>query len=506
MAHYKRRQPEKTVLYQVVGGHLETLLAEANERYDYGYPAHIEKTYRGYLSCGLLQYGFARVRCSACGKENLVAFSCKMRGICPSCEGRRMADVAAHLVDRVLPVASYRQWTLSVAYEYRLAMAADQRVLSDVLRRFIAEVFNWKRRQARKAGIDCPTPAAITLTQRFGSALNLHPHFHTLIPDGVFTCETPGVAKWMPLPGPSAQDIEHIATRVAIRVHRCFEERRDFADFAGDTDAAERDAQTLADTVHRPGLAPRPTGLAPPKRDDAAIVDGFSLHVGRAIAPADRAGLERLLRYGARPAFAQSRLSFTASGKVSYKLKRPWFNGQTHVTLPPVEFLRRLTALIPPPRTHLTRFHGAFAPAAKLRPAITALVPAPADAITEADPELSTAVDTDVQDNNGQAADFDVAAMVNRIGSVARDDDDTADNLAAKRKRYSWAKLLARVFDIDVSRCADPSCRGPTKIIAWITQPDVITKFLVHLGIDPHPPAPAPARAPPQAEFDFAYP
>ncbi len=501
MASYKRRQPEKTVLYQVVNEHVETLLAEAAERYEYGYPAHIEKTYRGYLGCGLLQNGFARLRCGSCGKETLLAFSCKMRGICPSCEGRRMADVAAHLVDRVLPIASYRQWTLSVAYEYRLAMAAEPKVLSDVLRRFIAEVFNYKRRQARKAGIAYPKPAAISLTQRFGSILNLHPHFHVVIPDGVFIEEAPGVARWMPLPGPSAQDIEHIATRVAIRVHRYFQHRTDFGADAGE---GQSDAQSLADAVTNPGLAAKRTGLDPPKRDEVAMASGFSLHVGRAIAPDDRAGLEKQIRYGARPAFAQSRLSTTPSGKVSYKLKRPWFNGQTHVTLEPVAFLRRLTALIPPPRTHLTRFHGAFAPAAKLRPALTDLVPAPPDdAAATPEPEPSLAGIDIATIPNGGAVDGGVAAMVNRIDSI--DDDDIADNQAAKRKRYSWAKLLARVFDIDISRCASPGCSGVLKIIAWITEPDVIKKILVHLDIHPHPPIPAPARAPPQAEFDLAY-
>ncbi len=175
-ASYRRRRPDKTVLYGVVQTHLESLLREADERYEFGYPAHIEKTYRAFLECGLLQYGFARVVCQACGKENLLAFSCKRRGVCPSCEGRRMAEVAAHLVDRVLPGARYRQWTVSVPYEYRLPMAADPSVLSDVLRRCIAEVFTWKRRQARLQGVIDPKPAAITLTQRFGSVLNLNVH------------------------------------------------------------------------------------------------------------------------------------------------------------------------------------------------------------------------------------------------------------------------------------------------------------------------------------------
>jgi hypothetical protein len=47
--------------------------------------------------------------CGTCGKDELVAFSCKRRGFCPSCGARRMADLAAHLVDRVWPDVPVRQ-------------------------------------------------------------------------------------------------------------------------------------------------------------------------------------------------------------------------------------------------------------------------------------------------------------------------------------------------------------------------------------------------------------
>jgi hypothetical protein len=54
------------------------------------------------------------VRCTQCGVERLVAFSCKGRGFGPPCVGRRMADTAAHLVDRVVPEVPVRQWVLSL--------------------------------------------------------------------------------------------------------------------------------------------------------------------------------------------------------------------------------------------------------------------------------------------------------------------------------------------------------------------------------------------------------
>lgn len=103
---YRRREPEKNALYAVVREHLETMLDEARRGSDSGdgYPVFIEREFVHYLHCGLLSRGFARLRCPSCGFERLVAFSCKGR-ICPSCWARRAADTAAHLVDRVLPLA-----------------------------------------------------------------------------------------------------------------------------------------------------------------------------------------------------------------------------------------------------------------------------------------------------------------------------------------------------------------------------------------------------------------
>jgi hypothetical protein len=85
-----------------VRAEIESFLARARGR-DRTVPRFVERELRAYLGCGILAHGFVRVRCDACGCERLVAFSCKGRGFCPSCGGRRMADTAAHLVDRVLP-------------------------------------------------------------------------------------------------------------------------------------------------------------------------------------------------------------------------------------------------------------------------------------------------------------------------------------------------------------------------------------------------------------------
>ena len=93
-----------------------------------------------------------------------------------------------------------------------------------------------------------------------------------------------------------------------------------------------------------------------------ARAGGFSLHAGIAARANQRARLERLYRYVARPAVATQRLSLTRQGDIRYSLKTPYRDGTTHAIFEPLDFIARLAALVPRPRVNLTRFHGVFAP------------------------------------------------------------------------------------------------------------------------------------------------
>lgn len=101
-AAYERRRPERTVLYQVVSEHWPAFV-EQTEAQGRPLPRFVHREVEAYLRCGILEHGLLRLGCSACGFERLVAFSCKKRGFCPSCLGRRMTDTACHLRERVLP-------------------------------------------------------------------------------------------------------------------------------------------------------------------------------------------------------------------------------------------------------------------------------------------------------------------------------------------------------------------------------------------------------------------
>src|SRR5262245_22622253 len=130
---YVPRDPSTTVLYHVVADHLETFLASLDADIDAkGLPAYVQRELYDYLQCGILAHGFLRLGCDTCHKELLLPFSCKRRGFCPSCAGWRMAQTAAHLVERVIPWVPTRQWVVSVPIPLRYWMAASQDLTSTV--------------------------------------------------------------------------------------------------------------------------------------------------------------------------------------------------------------------------------------------------------------------------------------------------------------------------------------------------------------------------------------
>ena len=97
-----------------------------------------------------------------------------------------MADTAAHLVDRVIPDVPVRQWVLSPPHALRYRVAYDSPLLAALIRIFIRTIFSSLRRRARDCGIPRGHCGAVAFIQRFASSLNLHPHVHVLVLDGVF--------------------------------------------------------------------------------------------------------------------------------------------------------------------------------------------------------------------------------------------------------------------------------------------------------------------------------
>jgi len=431
-----------------------------------GVPAYVENAFRSYLRCGILAHGFARARCPGCGYDFLVAFSCKGRGACPSCNAKRMAETAAHLVDHVFPHVPVRQWVLSVPKRLRPFLHHRPRTASAVLH-ILLRALQATLREA------CPTaPAsvsygAVSFLHRFGSSVNPHFHFHLCVLDGVFERVDPdrdletktGGLHFHEATGLSPQLLERLQHTVRTRVLRHF---------------------------RRQGL------LESHDAEDMLTWDhggGFSLDASVRIEATDRTGLERLIRYCARPPFALERLQLVdgRSDQILYVLPNSDPTGRTALRLSALEFLDRLANLLPPPRIHRHRYHGVFAPNAPLRPLVTARAR-----------EDNAAAAQDL------VAELPLPPQPASPGKPEVPAPQGSASASSPSPPSKWAVLLARIYETFPLIC--PSCGTALTFIAFLTDPLPIGQILAHIGEPISPPLLHPARGPPQTEFDLGDP
>jgi hypothetical protein len=372
---YVRRAPEHGVLHRVVREHLQTFLWEL-DRHDEqrGAPLFVKREFQRFVRCGVLAHGFARFRCTACGTDRLVAFSCKGRGFCPSCGGRRMTERAAHLTDHVLPRAPVRQWVLSLPFELRYRLAWDHALCRAVLAVYTRALLGFYRKRAKASGYRDGSTGTVTVIQRFGGALNLNVHFHTLALDGVFVREPDGSLRFVAAKAPTDEEVEALLSVIRTRILRLLVRRGLLSEDPGESfhecqapplhalyaaSVRQRIAmgRRAGATVLRLGEASTVTA-APPKRRRQARIGGFDLHANTSVRTKNRPKLERLCRYLLRPPVAEGRLSFAPDGSVLLRLKTPWRDGTSHIALQPVELLEKLAALIPRPYVNLIVYHG----------------------------------------------------------------------------------------------------------------------------------------------------
>jgi len=183
---YKLRRPQASPLFRFVSDHLQRLQPVYDDRFarEYGpWRPVVGQVAEQFLACGVLEHGVARIRCDACTHEDLLAFSCQCRYVCPSCSaqaGGELDPMAEH------DIAGIGAAPAGGAHHPQAA----PRVLS---------VPPWSARR------DCPraartvTAAIRSLTgerdlavgivaclQAHGSRANWHPHRHRLVTDDGF--------------------------------------------------------------------------------------------------------------------------------------------------------------------------------------------------------------------------------------------------------------------------------------------------------------------------------
>ena len=429
---YVRRAPGYGVLHRVVRDHLQTFLWELDRReHERGAPLFVKREFQRFTRCGVLAHGFARFRCTGCGTDRLVAFSCKGRGFCPSCGGRRMTERAAHLVDHVLPRAPVRQWVLSLPFELRYRLAWDHRLCCAVLAVYTRALQGFYRGRASASGHRDGRTGTVTVIQRFGGALNLNVHFHTLAVDGVFVREPEGSLSFAAAKAPTDEEVEALLGLVRGRVVRLLVRRgllsKEPEEGLDEHEAPPLHALYAASVRQRVAMGRRagatvlrlgdpPTAKpAPPKGRRQARLGGFDLHANTSVRAKNRPKLERLCRYLLRPPVAEDRLSVGPDGSVLVRLKTPWRDGTSYIALQPLELLEKLAALIPRPYVNLIVYQGVLAPNAKWR---------------------------------REVVDFG-RPQLERPSSAT-----TPKKVGASHNR-TWAELMRRGLDIDVLECPD---------------------------------------------------
>jgi hypothetical protein len=449
---YVPRHPLKTNLHQLIRENYRQVFFN-KEIQGTNLPFHLDREFKKYLTCGNLSYGMARFHCSLCHKAKLVAFSCKGRTLCPSCTGRRMADTAKHLIHEVIPNVPTRQWVLSMPYAYRFLLARNPEFLRLSLALFHRAINQDYLKRAKKLNLKNPKIGAIMVVQRFGGALNLNVHFHTIYTDGVFYENQFGGESFFELI-PEHEDIVKLNIILKNRLTKLFKK----FEFIDDFDDHQIDIQSQS-VQNRDEHFKLPIKIGkvsdPPfiefKGTRCSYLDGFSLHANVKILSHQRSELERLCRYILRGPIANDRISYDPYTGVRLKLKSPYTDGTTHLQFTPDQFIKRIIALIPPPRQNLIRYVGVFGARHKKREVITSM----------AQPK----------------------------------------KVKTKKKTYRtpWSELLRYVFKYEVNYC--DYCGTKLQLVATIKSQEACHKILTHLKIPIEQITTSAPRAPPELDF-----
>ncbi len=448
----------------LVRRHLPAFLARL-EHEGASLPRFVTDELHAFVTCGDFEHGFMLAACRRCGEQLHVPFACKGRGFCPSCLGRRMGEGAAWLVDGLLPRCGYRQWVLSFAGPMAVRLGYDAALLARVSRCFARAVMaSLRRRTARHHGLGTASglhAGVLVVVQRFRYDLGLFVHLHALATDGAFVrtqaasdSDDAAAVRWLAAPATTEHDLHRVLASVHRRLGR-----------VDDDDVVADHALAGCVQLSHAGLGRVAAPSAPRTLEVSAFA--MSLQAASVIDGRDRKRLERMLRYMLRPPFAHDAVRALADGRVRIIFKAPTRSGATHVDVEPERFLARLVGLVPPARQHQVRYFGVFSNHHALRPQLRL-------AADSTDAALPTQVPL-----------FGKAGLPAWPGAASRPATG-APSPPAPKAQLGWAKLLARVFAIDVTVCR--RCGGPVRIVAAITDADEIARVLHGARPPPRPP------------------
>jgi hypothetical protein len=320
-------------LYQLFEADYEKVKAVWEERFEktHGFwRGFVDDVVARYLDCGTAEAGFARLKCLECGSERLLTFSCRQRGLCPSCDAKRAAAFAAFLHDEVLEEVPHAMWVFTIPKMLRVYFLHYRELLGELSR----AAYETVKELMGKAVLEEEhlRPGMVSVVQTFGDQVRFHPHLHVLCSRGGWNAR----GEWVPLP--------YVDTRKAEELFR-----------------------------HRVLRLLKDKDLLSEERIELLLswkTSGFSIDESVRIPAGEKRMLEHVVRYMLRSPVSLSRTRWEpGSREVFYTSKgshdepeQTQLNGQS---IDPLEFIARVITQIPDPRRHLVFYYGHYSNVAR---------------------------------------------------------------------------------------------------------------------------------------------
>jgi len=320
---YRPRRPQDSPLYRLVQDHFDTLVGVYEDQFQPRYGRLRRAARRAvekFLGCGILDQGFARVRCPRCRAEFLVAFSCKARTLCPSCHAKRLEIWSDWLEHELLYAVPHRQYVFTVPKRLRPFFLHDRKLLGQLSRVAYRTLRDFLRATFRESDL---VPGVVASIQTFGSLVNFHPHLHLVVTDGAFRPD----GTFLHLGFHQIEVLSEAFRRAVLR------------EFVRRELLSEDQARSMLSWPH----------------------SGFHVHHSVRLEADDLLGILQLARYAARAPVALERLHYDAPKQLVTLVsdKRDGPTAGTHA-FPALEFLARLLAHVPDRHEILVRQYGAY--------------------------------------------------------------------------------------------------------------------------------------------------
>jgi hypothetical protein len=323
---YEPRNPRASSLYALVEDYYEEFERVYDDRCQQQYGRWrpvIGEVMRKYLECGDLHRGFARLGCDGCRYQAILAYSCKCRLFCPSCQQKRVLLFAQWLDTHILEQVSHAQFVFTIPKLLRPIFKFHPKELGLLCKspwQSLKEMFQ------EVAADPSALPGVVLSVQSYGDSLNLHPHIHAIASRGVWSADG------------SFQAVPALDTQQLMLLFRHHVVKNLLA--AGRISQA---AVHILDRFHHPG---------------------FPAYEGEGVSADDSDARERLASYLVHAPFSLARLNYDRdAGVVTYD---PRVSPRSHPNSPaperfsPLDPLAALTAFIPEKGLQLARYYGYY--------------------------------------------------------------------------------------------------------------------------------------------------